>query len=283
MTKHDFKPFTAELALLAEVFKEELSSTRIEGYFVALDNLSFSQVRDSMRAAARTHRRFFPTPAELRDLAQGSPEECAELAWVRAFQAFRNGVGGYRPIDFGDPIMHAAIEAIGGWGRFHSLGFPGSEEVTISVVRKEFLKLYEIYLRRGAPAGTPAALCADKEPAFPEPRRLGDGISEPVVPVPRPEVPEPTEQIESERIAELLSGLVAHHRVRPEPARQLEHRRRLDPALQAPSAPPTTAEREAHEAKKARALSLLGAAPSTIALAGDRVGTASTNVALNAT
>jgi hypothetical protein len=266
MTRADFKPFTEEFALLAEVFNEPLSATRIQTYFMALDDLPLEQIVGAMRTA-HGQLRFFPKPVELRELLLGSPEEQSEVAWSRARQAFQRGVGAYRPIDFEDPILHATVTAIGGWGRLHSLGFRGTEEVTVAVARKEFLQHYRIFLRRGAPVGTPAALCADPDPVFPEPLRLGDGFKAAVVPMlpaepARRALAESTAPMGPVAVRELLNNLAAHHRP-PE----LNRRHDRPPEV----TPPSAADLEAHEAKKAETLRGLGANGSRPATAGEVV------------
>ena len=263
MTTADFKSFTMEFTLLAEVFSEALSATRIHAYFIALEDLPLEQLVTAMRTA-QGHLRFFPKPVELRELVHGSPDERAEMAWTRVRQAFMHGLGGYRPIDFGEPILHATVDAMGGWARFFYLGFRGVEEVEIVTTRKEFLVVYRSYLMRRTPgASTPVALCADRDPVFPESQRLGDGFNEAVVPMlpaaqARRALAAPAELIGPEAVRELLSKLAAHHR-RREPTR----RHQKLPANTAPSA----ADLEAHEAKKAAVLRGLSANGSSPAMA----------------
>ncbi len=218
MIASDFHVFARELALVAETFGATISSAHIEIYFRALNDLPLEQVRAAMDAACR-RLRFFPKPVELRELITGSPDERAERAWTRVRQGIMRGVGGYRLIDFGDMALHATIDAMGGWARFYSLGFRGVEEVAIATARKEFLQLYSIFEKRGAPASTPAALCAASQPVFAEPLKLGDGFTEPVVLAPPPAavVPAalepPKEPIGPERVRELRRSLAAHHRL----------------------------------------------------------------------
>ena len=88
MTPTDVDRFTAALAGCAEVLQEPMSTTRLHGYFLALQDLTVEEVE---RACARAMREWrsgqgrgnFPKPAELRDLLQAEdghpgPEE----AWT---------------------------------------------------------------------------------------------------------------------------------------------------------------------------------------------------------
>jgi hypothetical protein len=47
---------------------------------------------------------------------------------------------------------------MGGWGQLYGLSFRDTERVDLVTARNEFMQLYSLYERRGAPADTPAAL-----------------------------------------------------------------------------------------------------------------------------
>ncbi len=214
MTREDFEVFAVELGKTAELLNEPLSEVKVLLHFEALMDLPLDAVLAALRKARATST-YCPRPAEVRALVRGDPDERAEIAWSRVHQAIHNGVGGYQPIDFGDPILHAAVTAMTGWGRFYSLGFYDTEPVTIATAKKEFIALYLIYLKRGAPASTPHALCAKAAPVFPEPQKLGDGLTEPIVPALPPATIAPAalalpqERIGPERVRELLLARTA--------------------------------------------------------------------------
>ncbi len=143
----------------AGLLEADEAGWRIHDFLV--HNFSASQVRQERDAIGNRTRR--------RQLS-----ERAEIAWSRLHQSFQHGMGGYRPIDFGDPILHATVTAMEGWERSTASASTAPSR-SRSPSRKEFLELYKIYLRR-APEDPPAALCADTDPVFPEPQRLGDGL-----------------------------------------------------------------------------------------------------------
>ena len=77
MTDADRRAFAVEMALLAEVFGEQISETRIAAYFTALEDRALGEVQRAMRTAIRTSR-YFPRPVELIEIIR------AERAMARA-------------------------------------------------------------------------------------------------------------------------------------------------------------------------------------------------------
>lgn len=126
-------------------------------YFRLLADL---ELADLERAAVQAMLRltFFPKVAELRGLVLGDEEERAAIAWARAHNAALRGYGTIRPLDFGDPVLHAAVTGMGGWRALYALGNRDAEGVDAAVARKEFMQLYIAYLHRGVPPETPETL-----------------------------------------------------------------------------------------------------------------------------
>ena len=94
--------FFKALMLLATTFNEPMSEARLEGYFIALEDLDVANLEHAVRSLLRTAR-FFPRPAEIRESLNGSMEDRAALAWAD----FLNG-------SVTDPIGRAAIDGMGG-------------------------------------------------------------------------------------------------------------------------------------------------------------------------
>jgi hypothetical protein len=80
MTPHDRPRLAQFLAVLGEAFGEPVSELRAEAYFVALSDLPMEALEQIGRQALNA--KFFPRPAELRQLAEGTSEHSAELAWL---------------------------------------------------------------------------------------------------------------------------------------------------------------------------------------------------------
>lgn len=85
----DDRPKLAEmLVVLAETFNEPVSDLRAEGYYEALKDLPFEVVEQAGLMALRTSK-FFPRPAELRELATGKTEDAAALGWAELLREVR--------------------------------------------------------------------------------------------------------------------------------------------------------------------------------------------------
>jgi hypothetical protein len=139
VTDADRQAFAVEMAIAAEVFGETLSKTRAEAYFQALVDLDIGTVQRAFRRAVRVCK-FFPKPADLREQAEGSTGDRALLAWTRLLKAVER-VGTYQSVDFGDPVLHAVIMQIGGWGELWRLERMTAKE--LSFERAHFVRLYE--------------------------------------------------------------------------------------------------------------------------------------------
>ena len=116
MTEADRPVFVRCLLWLGETFNEPVGDLRMEAYWQALGDLPLDTVRATCRQALKACK-FFPKPVELRQLADGSVEDQAELAWAHALTLARR-VGAYQAPGLDDPAMKAAIEALGGWRAF---------------------------------------------------------------------------------------------------------------------------------------------------------------------
>jgi hypothetical protein len=89
------------LLVLAETFGEPLSELRIEGYSLFLGDLPDNDLLGAIATAGRTCK-FFPKPAELRELVTGVTEDRAEMAWAQVLGEVRRV--GYT----GQPTLDAA-------------------------------------------------------------------------------------------------------------------------------------------------------------------------------
>lgn len=138
MTPDDVKAFGVELGKTAELFGEPLSEARVLLYVEALADLDFKTVLAGFQRA-RAEMRFFPKPAEIRELIEGTKDDRAEIAWARFLGAVRD-VGGWDSVDFGDAALHAVIIDIwGGWPEACKL-----DEDDTPYRHRDFLKAYRL-------------------------------------------------------------------------------------------------------------------------------------------
>lgn len=114
MEPDDSDDFIRRLVALGELFDAQLSTAKQVLYFEALRDLPLARVTHAITVAARTCK-FFPRPAELRDLADGSAEERSALAWSAVMREIRR-VGWIGTPRFDDPAILPTIERIyGSW------------------------------------------------------------------------------------------------------------------------------------------------------------------------
>lgn len=129
------------LAMLAEVFDKALSTAASEAYFGVLKGYEIGAVRLAVEQAIRRCQ-FFPRPVQLIDFLEGGTvEDRAMLAWGRVLGALEaHGTG--QSVDFGDPALHAAVVAVGGWG---IEGWGRWDEAEEGYTRSAFLRAYRAF------------------------------------------------------------------------------------------------------------------------------------------
>jgi len=88
-------------------------------YVKAVEDLPFEKTSSAMSELIRT-KKFFPSPADIRELVTGSEpaiEDKAIIECAKVAVAVRNH-GHYRAVVFDDPVTMAVIRQIfGGWWR----------------------------------------------------------------------------------------------------------------------------------------------------------------------
>ena len=110
MTENDVTAFTDALTVLGEIFDTKLSAARRTAYFEALADLDWLAVEVAMRCAMRQCK-FFPKPAELRELIEGTLKERAEQAWLEVNEIFRD-YGPHHGLLCQDPLFAEAIRIV---------------------------------------------------------------------------------------------------------------------------------------------------------------------------
>lgn len=113
MTPADASVFAEAMLLLSETFNEPVSDLRTSAYFDALSDLDMVDVNRAVRTALRTCK-FFPRPAELREILTGSPTDNSELAWASVLNEIRR-VGWCGTPKLDARTMRAIAELWGGW------------------------------------------------------------------------------------------------------------------------------------------------------------------------
>jgi len=108
MTASDGPVFATELTMVAEVFGERLSESRLRAYFAALEAYSIEDVQAACRGAIKTNR-FFPRPADLIEMLEGGVEDRAVYQWAQVMLRAKG-----QPHEM-DAVAEMAVEMMGGW------------------------------------------------------------------------------------------------------------------------------------------------------------------------
>lgn len=138
----DRRLFAEGLEALAQLFNVDLSEPVVALYYAVARDLTDAQWKEvCLRAVA--DRKHMPRPSELLELAHGTKDDAAALAWAQVMKAMKR-FGRYASIDFGDPAIHAAIRSMGGWsllclGRLEDLHYR----------RRDFIDGHRLYSERG--------------------------------------------------------------------------------------------------------------------------------------
>ncbi len=144
MTEQDAPLFISRLCALAEVHNRELSAPAQMLYFDALKDFSIQDVLRALNEAV-SGRLFFPVPAVIREILQGSAEDRAEIAWQTWKEAARKH-GSYVSLVLYDAALADTIIAVfGGWPQACAVDL--SDEMW-AAKRKEFARVYRIMQQR---------------------------------------------------------------------------------------------------------------------------------------
>lgn len=150
MQKSDLTDFTKIILTLAEVFAEPMSDPRMQAYFAALEDLTIEQVERAVNHLMRSAK-FFPKPAEIRELIEGSIDDRAAAAWSRLVQAIEKG-GPYASLHVDDlALADAILRTFGGWiEACNRLPVPG--DPMYANLQKQFAAYYRAASRHGVDA-----------------------------------------------------------------------------------------------------------------------------------
>lgn len=142
MTEHEKPEFAEIIGGIAVSFRQEATKPLLRAYWMGLGDLELGEVKRAATKALRACR-FMPTVAELRELAgEANHGDRAQNAWAE-FERAVGMHGGYRSVDFADPLINATVRALGGWTRCCDLD---SEEFD-KWLRKDFVKQYEAFCK----------------------------------------------------------------------------------------------------------------------------------------
>lgn len=133
------------LTAASEVYDKPLSTAAIEVWWNLLRAFPAEKVDRAFKAhiADPDTGRFMPRPADIIARMTIGSEGAANEAWVKAIKAARHHGAG-RSVAFDDPLIHACLDALGGWPRFCMM-----REDDQHFRRLDFVRIYTAHRMRG--------------------------------------------------------------------------------------------------------------------------------------
>jgi hypothetical protein len=141
MQAHELPRFHAVIIGLADYYGRQLSEGAISLYWAALKGYELAAVQKAAEAyiTGAESSQFMPKAGDLIKLMDGGGAvDQAAIAWAKVEGAIRT-VGPYQSVVFDDPIIHAALDAYGGWEKVCNV--PSEDELPF--VGKAFQTLYK--------------------------------------------------------------------------------------------------------------------------------------------
>jgi hypothetical protein len=116
MEKFDLPRFAALMASIGELHGKTVSGLLTELYWCTLERFQWQDVEQALQAHLQNPDtgQYFPKPADVVRFIEGSGEVQALQAWTKVSEALRL-VGAYQSLSFDDALIHAVLEAMGGW------------------------------------------------------------------------------------------------------------------------------------------------------------------------
>jgi hypothetical protein len=148
----DRKPFADMLATVNSALSpgaRELTKGVIDLYWNALQTYDLVAVRQAFDRHVKSPDagQFMPKPADLIRMLGGTTLDAASAAWAKVERAVRR-VGGHESVVFDDPLIHRAVDDMGGWPKLCE-----TLEADLPFRQRDFVNLYRGWaMRREVPA-----------------------------------------------------------------------------------------------------------------------------------
>lgn len=143
---------TEVVTMLAESFGYKSNESTYAAFLHGLSDVPIEVIQRAAIQAVQTMK-WFPKVFEIRELCgvaqlQPKTEDRALIAWNAVRKSIAS-VGGYRSINFDDPIANATVRAMGGWNHFCEAK-PGKDLDTW--MKKDFIATYQANFSSGVSA-----------------------------------------------------------------------------------------------------------------------------------
>lgn len=145
MQELDKREFASILQATMDVYNKDISTDVIKIWWLALHKYEIEQIKRGLTKYITSPDcgKFPPKPADIILMMDGSSQDAAFLAWNKVLEGMSRA-GSYKSVCFDDPIIHLAIDDIGGW-----IGLGGSDEKDLPFIQKRFEQSYRNYKTRG--------------------------------------------------------------------------------------------------------------------------------------
>ncbi len=134
--------FKEYMATLCELHDRTVSKLLTDLYWKVLEPFDDEECEKAFKEIIYSCR-FFPKPADFREVILGKKSNRATEAWIEVLNSVAR-IGNYQSVKFSDPIIHSVINAMGGWPQLCQM--EAKEE---KWKQKEFERLYEVLSERG--------------------------------------------------------------------------------------------------------------------------------------
>ena len=116
MQRQDAESFRQILAATYTLYGKELTAPALSLWFECLKRYELRVISAALSAHCTNpdNGQFLPRPADVVKMIDGGSDDAALIAWHKVDRALRT-VGPYVTVVFDDPLIHHAVEALGGW------------------------------------------------------------------------------------------------------------------------------------------------------------------------
>ena len=150
VNQHDFKALASLMALLAETFDKDFTVQRVEIYARALAEYPIEVIAAAVDDAIR-RLKFFPKPAELIELIEGSPDDQAEHGWGQIWLALTRS-GTYQSLLCEDDVLAETVRRLyGSWADAWNILRPEADPPGHQIHHRNFVSTYRDIARQRQP------------------------------------------------------------------------------------------------------------------------------------
>lgn len=138
MEKPDLPDFAKLMMTMGELYGKTISPQLTELYWRLLEKFQWEDVKLALQSHSTNPDggQYFPKPADVVRFIEGSGEVQALQAWTKVSEAVQR-IGAYQSLAFDDALIHAVLEAMGGWVKLCAMKF-----TDMPFIGNEFQKRY---------------------------------------------------------------------------------------------------------------------------------------------